>query len=175
MVSFGMIEEKKTFLCLLDSPVSFSMDNYSWLFTAQSLVLIQGGKTWGRISTIFCWPWLVVCNIIGVYIKTLVDGSLKTTSGAELLLNDTVSAVYFGPGRRSKSLATLHHRSSKNPQHVDKKFPGVAKNIRNCATTNLVGSWKRATIPTSSPGGCRLASEVFWQIQIIIHIKKYDS
>ena len=73
----------------------------------------------------------------------------------------TVSAVQSGPGRRSKSPATLHHRSSKSPQNVDKKFLGVARNIRNCATTTLVGGWKRATIPTSSPGGCRPATEVF--------------
>ena len=42
---------------------------------------------------------------------------------------------------------------------MDRKVQGVARNIRNCATTILVGGWKRATIPTSSPGGCCPATE----------------
>ena len=45
---------------------------------------------------------------------------------------------------------------------MDGKAPAIALNIRNCATTNLVGDWKRATLPTSSPGGCRPATELIW-------------
>ena len=42
---------------------------------------------------------------------------------------------------------------------MERKVQGVARNIQNCATTILVGGWKRATIPTSSPGGCCPATE----------------
>ena len=55
---------------------------------------------------------------------------------------------------RIRSPASVPCKHSDDPQNIDKKFPGVARNIRNCATTTLVGGWKRATIPTSSPGGC---------------------
>ena len=78
----------------------------------------------------------------------------------QCLETDTVPAVQSGPGRRSNSLATLHHRSSENLQNVDKNVPGVASTIRNCAATNLVGGGMRATLPTSSPCCSRRATEV---------------
>ena len=77
----------------------------------------------------------------------------------QILCVSTVSAVQSGTGGRSKSLATLHHRSSKNPQNVERKVQGVARCIRNCATTNLVGGWMRATLPTSSPSQSRRGTE----------------
>ena len=42
---------------------------------------------------------------------------------------------------------------------MDGKVQGVARNIRNCSTTSLVGGWKRATIPPSSLAGGRRATE----------------
>ena len=42
---------------------------------------------------------------------------------------------------------------------MDRKVQGVARCIRNCSTTNLVGGWMRATIPTSSPSHGRRGTD----------------
>ena len=82
----------------------------------------------------------------------------------------------------------------KNPQNVHKKVQGVARNIQNCATTTLVGDWKRATLPPSSPSHSQRVTEqfpafsccigflstkhtvflIFWQIIFLLN-RKLDS
>ena len=56
---------------------------------------------------------------------------------------------------------------------MDGKALAIARNIRNCATTNLVGDWKRATLPTSSPGGCRPATDLIWDAAAACVVHQY--
>ena len=130
-------------------------------FTFFSLMII-------RISWVGRWLPSLLNPFLGPFFQRF-EGHLNV---------DTVlrPEIWSSPlGRtRPTTLCLKHtwHKIFRSPASVqcqnynDKKVPGVAWIIRNCATTNLVGGWKRATIPTSSPGG--------WQIQIIIY-KKYDS
>ena len=83
---------------------------------------------------------------------------------------DSQLFVWTGCPLWNKTSQELQMLSSVHSQ----KWLGGLGQTGSCARTTLVGGWKRATIPTSSPGGCRPATEVFWKIQIII-FKKYDS
>ena len=89
----------------------------------------------------------------------------------ERLLQSFGKYSVVGLEMRIRSPASVPRKNSNDPQNIDKKVPTFAYNVRNCSTTTLVGGWKRATIPTSSPGDCRPATEVFWQIQLIIYNK----
>ena len=55
------------------------------------------------------------------------------------------------------SLSNSHPSLPTDPQTVDGKVPAIPHHVKNCSTTNLVGGWKQAILPTSSPHDCSRA------------------